>query len=76
MINSGTSLDPHCMALLRELSDLSARYSFDVVASWVPREFNERSDLLSRLQGGAAAACARAKAQSLTPCQRHSVHQK
>ena len=68
MLNTGTSGDPDCMVLLRELAELQLRHSFDVVASWVPREMNIRSDLLSRLQGGAQAAAARSEARFWTPC--------
>ena len=72
MINKGSSCDPDCMVLLHELAELQALHQFDVVASWVPREFNVRSDLLSRLQGGPMAAAARAKDQYWTPCRRAS----
>ena len=68
MLNTGTSADPDCMCLLRELAELQELHNFDVVGSWVPREMNVRSDLLSRLQGGKEAADARARAQFLTPC--------
>ena len=67
MINSGTSTDTHCMVLLRELAELQRKFKFDVVASWVPREFNIRSDLLSRLQDIDAANVNRAEAASSPP---------
>ena len=72
MINKGSSKDPDCMRLLIELAELQARYEFDLVASWVPREFNIRADLLSRLQGGQEAAAEREKDRYLTPCRRAS----
>jgi hypothetical protein len=72
MINKGSSCDPDRMLLLHELAELQALHQFDVVASWVPQEFNVRSDLLSRLQGGQMAAAARAKDQYWTPCRRAS----
>ena len=50
MGNSGTCRSPDCMNLLRELADLERAHAFDVVFSWVPRYFNDRSDALSRLQ--------------------------
>ena len=68
MINKGSSKDPDCMQLLIELAELQARFRFDLVASWVPREFNVRSDLLSRLQGGQEAAVEREKDRYWTPC--------
>ena len=49
MINSGSSVAPDCADLLRELADLQAEHSFEILASWVPREFNEAADSLSRL---------------------------
>ena len=48
MINSGKSKCDHCQCLLRELSELERRYQFRSISSWVPREFNVVSDLLSR----------------------------
>ena len=72
MINKGSSKDPDCMKLLQELTGLEARFQFDVMASWVPREFNVRADLLSRLQGGRKAAGEREKDRYWTPCRRAS----
>ena len=52
MINSGSSRDLHCMVLLRELADLQRKHQFDVIASWVPRFFNDHSDFLTHQQVG------------------------
>lgn len=48
MVNSGKSKCDHCQSLLRELSELERRFKFRSLSSWVPREFNVTSDLLSR----------------------------
>ena len=48
MINSGKSKCDHCQSLLRELSELERQFQFRSLSSWVPREFNVVSDLLSR----------------------------
>ena len=52
MINSGSSRDDHCMTLLRRLADMQRVHGFDVVASWVPRFFNQHSDALTHMQVG------------------------
>lgn len=52
MINSGSSRDPSCMVLLRELADIQRLHEFDLVASWVPRFYNDHSDTLTHQQVG------------------------
>jgi len=48
MINSGSASTPDCAELLRRIADLEHKYAFTLVASWVPREFNEAADQTSR----------------------------
>lgn len=72
MINSGSSRDEFCMQLLRELADLQMSHSFDIVASWCPRLFNDRADALSRLQVSWTAPGSRGRAQSWQPSPRTS----
>ena len=50
-LNTGSTTDVPAQGLLRRLADLSDRHQFDIVASWVPREHNVTSDILSRLAG-------------------------
>ena len=64
MINAGSSCDPDCNALMRELADLQRSFNFDVVASWTPRVFNDHADYLSRLQVGWTAQGAHNRALS------------
>ena len=49
MINSGSSAVDDCAELLRQMSDLQRTHAFRLLAHWVPREFNEAADMLSRL---------------------------
>jgi len=48
MLNSGSAGQPDCADLLRQIADYQLKYDFDIVATWVPREFNEAADSLSR----------------------------
>ena len=48
VLNRGRARKANARGLLRELGDLQAIHGFELVAAWVPREFNEVADGLSR----------------------------
>ena len=48
-VNTGRSKEPRCNALLLEIFDLCHFYNIDLVASWVPRDWNTEADGLSKL---------------------------
>jgi len=48
MINSGSSRDPDCMRLLRELTDMTFRHDFDMIAVHVTRSRNALADEATR----------------------------
>ena len=48
VLNLGRARKVHARTLLRELGDLQAEHGFEIVGDWVPREFNELADGISR----------------------------
>lgn len=48
-INNGKASSDELFEQLLPILDLAAQYRFRIVGDWVPREFNELNDLLSRL---------------------------
>ncbi len=44
-VNGGSSNNPVLRSLLKRLADLNARFDFEVICDWIPREANIFADV-------------------------------